>query len=171
MISPKKQRFINYIKDFTNLNNRPPTFVEIMNGLNMKSLGTINWYVNELEKDGSIDGCQTHPHNTHLQILTETGIVGYFLFILIYIISGTVFLSSFYNSSYWLIDNGNGGFVGRIIRENIYYFAPIIDNEYFIYGLLLFTIIFFILSLSIKPNEIIKIFFFPFILIKKISEF
>lgn len=55
MISPKKQRFINYIKDFTNLNNRPPTFVEIMNGLNMKSLGTINWYVNELEKDGSIE--------------------------------------------------------------------------------------------------------------------
>ena len=54
MISPKKQRFIDYINSFTNLNNRPPTFVEIMNGLNVKSLGTINWYVNELEKDGFI---------------------------------------------------------------------------------------------------------------------
>jgi len=48
-LSPKKQRFINFIKDFTLEHNRPPTFVEIMNGLNIKSLGTINWYVQELE--------------------------------------------------------------------------------------------------------------------------
>ena len=32
------------------------------------------------------------------------------------------------------------------------------------------TIVFFILSLSIKPNEIIKILFFPFIIIKKIAN-
>ncbi len=89
-------------------------------------------------------------------------------FILIYIISGTVFLNSFYNDSFWLIDNGNGGFVGRSIRENIYYFTPLIDNQYLIYILLSFTIIFFILSLSIRPNEILKIFLFPFILTKKI---
>ena len=55
MISHKKQRFIDYIKNFTNINNRPPTFVEIMDGLSMKSLGTINWYVSELEKDGFIE--------------------------------------------------------------------------------------------------------------------
>jgi len=92
-------------------------------------------------------------------------------FLLIYIISGTVFLSSFYNDSYWLIDNGNGGFVGRSIRENIYYFAPVIENQYFVYFLLFLTIIFFILSLSIKLNEIIKIFLFPIFLIKKIYNF
>ena len=50
-------------------------------------------------------------------------------FILIYIISGTIFLNSFYNDSFWLIDNGNGGFVGRVIRENIYYFAPLMDTN------------------------------------------
>ena len=54
MISPKKKRFVDYIKNFTSLNDRPPTFVEIMKGLNISSLGTINWYVNELEKDGAI---------------------------------------------------------------------------------------------------------------------
>jgi len=54
MISPKKQRFVEYIKDFTHQNNRPPTFVEIMDGLNVRSLGTINWYVGELEKEGII---------------------------------------------------------------------------------------------------------------------
>ena len=54
MISPKKQRFVEYIKDFTHQYNRPPTFVEIMDGLNVRSLGTINWYVGELEKEGII---------------------------------------------------------------------------------------------------------------------
>ena len=53
-LSPKKQRFVNYISDFTNNHDRPPTFVEIMAGLNILSLGTINWYVNELEKEGVI---------------------------------------------------------------------------------------------------------------------
>ena len=73
-------------------------------------------------------------------------------FILIYIISGTVFLNSLHNNSYWLIDNGNGGFVGRSIKENIYYFSSIIDHQYFNYGLLGITITFIILRLSIKPN-------------------
>ena len=53
-ISPKKQRFVDYIRDFTHTNNRPPTFVEIMSGLNIRSLGTISWYVNELEKEDVI---------------------------------------------------------------------------------------------------------------------
>jgi len=89
---------------------------------------------------------------------------------LIYIIFGTTVLNSFYNDSFWLIDNGNGGFVGRSIRENIYYFSPIIENEYVIYGFFLLTIIFFILSLSIKLDEIKKIFIFPFVVIKKIFK-
>ena len=92
-------------------------------------------------------------------------------FLLIYIIFGTVFLTSFYNDSYWLIDNGNGGFVGRSIKENIYYFAPVIENQYFIYSLLILTLIFFILSLGIKPKEITNILIFPVFLIKKISNF
>ena len=37
-ISPKKQRFVDFIRDFTHKNNRPPTFVEIMSGLNIKLL-------------------------------------------------------------------------------------------------------------------------------------
>jgi len=53
-LSPKKQRFVAFIQDFTNDNNRPPTFVEIMSGLDIRSLGTVNWYVNELEKEDVI---------------------------------------------------------------------------------------------------------------------
>ena len=53
-ISPKKQLFVDFIRDFTNDNDRPPTFVEIMSGLSIRSLGTINWYVNELEREGML---------------------------------------------------------------------------------------------------------------------
>ena len=52
--SPKKQLFLDFVRDFTDNNSRPPTFVEIMSGMNIRSLGTINWYVNELEKEGML---------------------------------------------------------------------------------------------------------------------
>jgi len=51
-LSPKKQRFVDFVESFTANCNRPPTFVEIMDGLDINSLGTINWYVKELEKVG-----------------------------------------------------------------------------------------------------------------------
>ena len=91
-------------------------------------------------------------------------------FTLIYIVFGTTVLNVLYNDSFWLIDNGNGGFAGRTIKENIYYFSPLIENQYVIYIFTLLTIVFFILSLSIKPNEIVKILFLPLIIMKKIAS-
>ena len=91
-------------------------------------------------------------------------------FIFIYIVFGTTVLNILHNDSFWLIDNGNGGFVGRAVKENIYYFTPLVKNQYVIYSLILLTIVFFILSLSIKSNEIIKILLFPFTIIKKIAN-
>ena len=93
------------------------------------------------------------------------------IYSLVYIIFGSIVLNSAYNDSFWLIDNGNGGFVGRIIRESIYYFSPVVGNQYIIYSFALFTIIFFILSLGIKTSEFIKIISFPFFAIKKILKF
>ena len=92
-------------------------------------------------------------------------------FTLTYIIFGTTVFNIFYSDSFWLIDNGNGGFVGRSIKENIYYFTPLIENQYVIYSLILLTIGFFILSLSIKSKEIVNILIFPFLTIKKIIVF
>jgi len=70
-ISPKKQRFINFIRDFTSKNNRPPTFVEIMSGLDIRSLGTINWYVNELEKEGILERIRGKNGKRGLSILEQ----------------------------------------------------------------------------------------------------
>ena len=92
-------------------------------------------------------------------------------FTFVYLIFGTTVLNIFYNSSFWLIDNGNGGFVGRTIKENIYYFTPLIENQYVIFGLILLTIISFILSLSLKLNGILMILLFPLTIVKKILYF
>ncbi len=90
---------------------------------------------------------------------------------IIYLIFGTTVLNIFYNNSFWLIDNGNGGFVGQTIKENIYYFTPLIENQFVIYSLVFFTIVFFILSLDLKFNEVIKILILPFVAIKKTGSF
>jgi len=106
--------------------------------------------------------------------LTTKKIISNFItkifFVFSYIVFGTTVLNISYNDSFWLIDNGNGGFVGRLINENIYYFTPLIENQYIIYSFILLTIIFFIFSLDLKLNEIIKILLLPFIIIRKIAN-
>tara|TARA_B110000116_G_scaffold272262_1_gene296094 strand:+ start:289 stop:882 length:594 start_codon:yes stop_codon:yes gene_type:complete len=69
MLSPKKQKFVEFIKDFTYKYDRPPTFVEIMKGLNFSSLGTINWYIVELEKVGMIERVKGFNGKRALSIL------------------------------------------------------------------------------------------------------
>ena len=108
------------------------------------------------------------------KLITEKGISNFIskiFFTIVYIIFGTTFINIFNNNSFWLIDNGNSGFIGRIVKENLYAFTTLIENQYVVYGLILLTIVFFILSLNIKLNEIIKIFLSPFIIIKIITNF
>jgi DNA segregation ATPase FtsK/SpoIIIE, S-DNA-T family len=95
-------------------------------------------------------------------------IIAKIFYVIVYIFFGTTFINLAFNESFLLIDNGNGGFVGRLIKENIYDFFPLINNHYLIYSFSTVTLIFFILSVSLKLNEIIKILIIPYKLIKKI---
>ena len=54
-LTPKKQRFLDFIRSFSGDHDRAPTFYEIMEGLEIKSLGTVNWYVKELENLGVLE--------------------------------------------------------------------------------------------------------------------
>ena len=89
-------------------------------------------------------------------------------YVIVYIFFGTTFINLSFNESFLLIDNGNGGFVGRLIKENIYNFFPLINNEYLSYSFSIIALIFFILSLSLKFNEIINVLIVPYKLIKNI---
>jgi len=105
------------------------------------------------------------------RLITEKKIENFLpkiFFTLVYIIFGTTFINIFYYDSFWLIDNGNGGFIGRVVKENFYALITLNENLYIFFSLLLLTIIFFILSIDIKIKEIIKILSLPYLLIKKL---
>ena len=105
------------------------------------------------------------------RLITEKKIENFLpkiFFTLVYIIFGTTFINIFYYDSFWLIDNGNGGFIGRVVKENFYALITLNENLYIFFSLLLLTIIFFILSIDIKIKQIIKILSLPYLLIKKL---
>ena len=72
-----------------------------------------------------------------------------------YLVLGTIFIYITFNNSFWLIDNGNSGFIGKIGYEFLSTWFPYIDNTYSAYGLLLLTLIFFIFSADLNIKKII----------------
>ena len=108
-----------------------------------------------------------------LKIILEKKIINFIpkiFFTLAYIIFGTTFINIYYYDSFWLIDNGNGGFIGRIVKENIYALINLSENQYMFFSLLLLTITFFILSLGIKIKEIVNVLILPYLITKKIIK-
>ncbi len=77
------------------------------------------------------------------------------LFLVIaYLVLGTIFIYITFNNSFWLIDNGNAGFVGKIGYEFLSTWFPYMDNSYSAYGLLLLTLILFIFSSDLNFKKI-----------------
>ncbi len=76
-----------------------------------------------------------------------------------YLTMGTLFIYLTFNNSFWLIDNGNSGFVGEVTYNFLNTWIPWINNNYSIYGLLLLTLIFFSISADINYKKILSIIF------------
>ena len=76
-------------------------------------------------------------------------------FVVAYLVLGTIFIYITFNNSFWLIDNGNAGFVGKIGYEFLSTWFPYIDNSYSAYGLLLLTLILFIFSSDLNFKKIV----------------
>ena len=91
------------------------------------------------------------------------------LFLIVaYLIFGTVFVYLTFNNSFWLIDNGNAGFVGEISYNFIIAIAPWIDNKYSLFIIFLLTTIFFIFSSDLNLKNIsTNIFKSIFLIFKK----
>ena len=93
-----------------------------------------------------------------------------FFYTILYIITGSLFFSFFKNESFFLTVNGNGGFIGSIIKEsyigNILEFNP--DISY--YSLVLFTIFLFLISIDFKISKIVNSLKFLKNLFKDISS-
>ena len=76
-------------------------------------------------------------------------------FLTLYLIFGCTFLHITFNNSFWLLDNGNSGFIGELIYNFIYQYTPLIENQYTSFALIALTILFFILSSDINFKKIV----------------
>ena len=74
-------------------------------------------------------------------------------YIVLYLLVGSLFLSSFYDTSFTLNINGNGGFVGKYLNES-FLNNVITSNEIFsYYFLIIFSLVFFLLSINFNVKS------------------
>ena len=91
-------------------------------------------------------------------------------FVVGYLISGSFFIYLTFNNSFWLIDNGNSGFVGKITYNFISNLVPWIDNKYSLSAIFFLTIILFIFSSDLNVKKILDKIFQSFFKKKDIIE-
>jgi len=87
----------------------------------------------------------------------------FFLILYLMFISISIYIVS--NNSFWLIDNGNSGFLGQILHDLVSNFFQNINNEYIVLVFIVLGTIFFIMASNINikyftniPIKIFKIF-------------
>ena len=75
---------------------------------------------------------------------------------ILYVNLGCLFVYLTYNNSFWLIDNGNSGFLGEKSFNFINKFYPLLESDLSKIVILLLAFIFFILSSGINAKDILK---------------
>ncbi len=76
----------------------------------------------------------------------------------LYLFFTSIFVYSTYNNSFWLIDNGNSGFVGQILYSQIENILPIVNHDYARFFFIILSITFFVLASDINFKYILVIF-------------
>ncbi len=84
-------------------------------------------------------------------------------FIILYIIFATFFFGIFHKETYWLIINGNNGFIGDLMSETLIADFLKINKTMSYYLLIFFILLFFLLSSNFKISYILNF----FLLVKK----
>ena len=78
-------------------------------------------------------------------------------FIILYSLIGSIFLSYFYENSFWLSINGNGGYVGRFLLTLFFENLISFNEKLFFYTIIVIIISLFFLSIKINFKSIINI--------------
>ena len=76
---------------------------------------------------------------------------------ILYLIFGSLFFSYFYNTAFALFINGNGGFVGTYLSENIFNNLIIINESISYYLIIILISIFFLLSINFNAKKFYKL--------------
>ena len=93
--------------------------------------------------------------NKSLVILIES-----LFYIILYTFLSTLFFGIFHKETYWLIINGNNGFVGNLMNDTILLDLLKINESITYYCLIFFIFLFFLLSSNFKIIHILKLFLF-----------
>ena len=78
-------------------------------------------------------------------------------FIILYSLIGSIFLSYFYENSFWLSINGNGGYVGRFLLTLFFENLISFNEKLFFYTIIVIIISLFFLSIKINFKSLINI--------------
>ena len=100
--------------------------------------------------------------NKKLVILIEN-----IFFSVLYSIFGCLFLSVFYDNSFWLIFNGNGGYVGNFLEKSFLFSIINLNSQISYYLLIILVLFLFLVSINFNLKVIINSFKKYFFLIKK----
>ena len=87
-LSTKQQQFLDLIQRHTLTYGQSPSYVEIMSALRFSSLGTVNWYVKTLIKNGHLNRTG-RPNSKRALTLTEKHLAPARLPLLGFIAAGT----------------------------------------------------------------------------------
>ena len=82
-------------------------------------------------------------------------------YIFLYLIFSCVLINKTFNSSFWLIDNGNSGFVGQILFTLFSKNIPYMESIYTSFTLLTLSLIFFFLASNISFKFLLNFTFSP----------
>ncbi len=72
---------------------------------------------------------------------------------ILYLIFGSLFFSYFYNTAFALFINGNGGFVGTYLNENIFNNLIVINESISYYLIIVLISVFFLLSINFNAKK------------------
>jgi len=75
-------------------------------------------------------------------------IIENFFFIILYSIIGCIFFSAFHTETYWLVVNGNNGFIGNLFSDTFLINLIISNNKISYYLLILVIIFIFLISIN-----------------------
>jgi DNA segregation ATPase FtsK/SpoIIIE, S-DNA-T family len=91
-------------------------------------------------------------------------------FIILYSLFASFFFNVFHYESFWLVINGNGGFVGELLNKTFLLSLVNLNKQIAYYFLIILTLSLFLISINFKPKKLLKFLSFLKILLFKKKE-
>jgi len=73
-------------------------------------------------------------------------------FIILYCFLASLFFNVYYSESFWLVINGNGGFVGELLNKTFLYSLINLNKQIAYYLLIVLILLFFLISINFKTK-------------------